>query len=70
MKPSVDRKQVRELAGLSFVERAENVVLPATRCSSSPYLLGAQGFLGAHGLAAGEPIGVGLTFMIVPLPNT
>ena len=25
--PSVDRKQVRELAGLSFVERAENVVL-------------------------------------------
>jgi IstB-like ATP binding protein len=26
-KPSIDRKQVRELAGLSFVERAENVVL-------------------------------------------
>jgi DNA replication protein DnaC len=25
--PSIDRKQVRELAGLSFVERAENVVL-------------------------------------------
>jgi DNA replication protein DnaC len=25
--PSVDRKQVRELAGLSFVKRAENVVL-------------------------------------------
>ena len=25
--PSVDRKQVRELAGLSFVERAQNVVL-------------------------------------------
>ena len=25
--PSIDRKQVRELAGLSFVERAQNVVL-------------------------------------------
>src|SRR5215470_9587085 len=25
--PSIDRKQLRELAGLSFVERAENVVL-------------------------------------------
>ena len=25
--PSIDRRQVRELAGLSFVERAENVVL-------------------------------------------
>jgi DNA replication protein DnaC len=25
--PSIDRKQVRELAGLSFVERAENVIL-------------------------------------------
>jgi DNA replication protein DnaC len=25
--PSIDRKQVRELAGLSFIERSENVVL-------------------------------------------
>src|SRR5262245_47120607 len=25
--PSIDRQQVRELAGLSFVERAENIVL-------------------------------------------
>jgi DNA replication protein DnaC len=27
VQPSIDRKQVRELAGLSFVERAQNVVL-------------------------------------------
>src|SRR5213593_3043636 len=27
LQPSIDRRQVRELAGLSFVERAENVVL-------------------------------------------
>ena len=27
LQPSIDRRQVRDLAGLSFVERAENVVL-------------------------------------------
>jgi hypothetical protein len=50
--------------------------------TAAAYLLGAQGFLvaqgffgahgffGAQGLPAGAPIAVGLTFMIVPLPNT
>src|SRR5262245_42676780 len=51
--PSIDRKQVRELAGLSFVERAENVVLLGPPGGGNTHLATA---LGVKAVEAGHSV--------------
>lgn len=57
--PSLDRKVVRELAGLSFVERAENVVLLGPPGVGKTHLAVALGIkaIDGGGIRAGSDLG-------------
>ncbi len=55
--------------GLAGKTSREGAGLTA-RGEASYFFAPPHGFFGAQGFVAGPPIGVGLTFMIVPLPKT
>ena len=51
--PGIDRKVVRELAGLAFVERSENVILLGPPGVGKTHLAIALGVKAVHGATAG-----------------